>query len=117
MKVIKGIKVLNLIFFLVCSMQLTAQEKPNILIIMTDELSAESMSFNRGNKYINTPNIDQLAKTGVVFSNAYCANPLCVPSRSSIFTGRCQFTVCHGAYEFIARRTNSCILRNRSLGK
>ena len=46
-------------------MQLTAQEKPNILIIMTDELSAESMSFNLGNQYINTPNIDQLAKTGV----------------------------------------------------
>jgi hypothetical protein len=33
-----------------------AQDKPNILIIMTDELSAESMSFNLGNKYINTPN-------------------------------------------------------------
>ena len=46
------------------------------------------MSFNLGNQYINTPNIDQLAKTGVAFSNAYCANPLCVPSRSSIFTGR-----------------------------
>ncbi len=88
MKVIKGIRVLYLIFLLVCSIQLTAQEKPNILIIMTDELSAESMSFNLGKKYINTPNIDQLAKTGVLFSNAYCANPLCIPSRSSIFTGR-----------------------------
>ena len=88
MKVNSGIKVLKLIFLIVWSMRLAAQEKPNILIIMTDELSAESMSFNLGNQYINTPNIDQLTKTGVVFSNAYCANPLCVPSRSSIFTGR-----------------------------
>ena len=88
MKVNSGIKVLKLIFLIVWSMRLAVQEKPNILIIMTDELSAESISFNLGNQYINTPNIDQLAKTGVVFSNAYCANPLCVPSRSSIFTGR-----------------------------
>ena len=66
MKVNSGIKVLKLIFLIVWSMRLAAQEKPNILIIMTDELSAESMSFNLGNQYINTPNIDQLAKTGVV---------------------------------------------------
>lgn len=65
-----------------------AQERPNILFIMTDQLSAESMSFNLGTTYLNTPNIDQLARQGVSFSNAYCANPLCVPSRSSMFTGR-----------------------------
>jgi arylsulfatase A-like enzyme len=88
MKVIKFSTTLLSIFFWGSALQLSAQEKPNILIIMTDELSAESMSFNLGSKYINTPNIDQLAKTGVVFNNAYCANPLCVPSRSSIFTGR-----------------------------
>lgn len=84
-----GIKKAFLLFcILVNAVWMSAQDKPNILIIMTDELSAESMSFNLGNQYISTPNIDQLAKTGVVFSNAYCANPLCVPSRSSIFTGR-----------------------------
>jgi choline-sulfatase len=65
-----------------------AQERPNILFIMTDQLSAESMSFNLGTTYLNTPNMDQLARHGVRFTNAYCANPLCVPSRSSMFTGR-----------------------------
>lgn len=65
-----------------------AQQKPNVLFIMTDELSAETMSFNLGTKFLNTPNIDYLATHGVRFENAYCANPLCVPSRSSIFTGR-----------------------------
>ncbi len=88
MKIIKFSTALLSIFFWGSTSLLSAQDKPNILIIMTDELSAESMSFNLGNRYINTPNLDQLAKTGVVFKNAYCANPLCVPSRSSIFTGR-----------------------------
>ncbi len=63
-------------------------EKPNILVIMTDQQSSESLSINLGHKYLNTPNMDWLAEHGVSFSNAYCANPLCVPSRSSIFTGR-----------------------------
>jgi choline-sulfatase len=62
--------------------------KPNILVIMTDQQSAESMSYRLGNKYLKTPNMDYLAEHGVTFTNAYCANPLCIPSRSSIFTGR-----------------------------
>ena len=70
------------------SVSVFAQQKPNVLFIMTDELSAETMSINLGTKFINTPNIDYLASHGVRFTNAYCANPLCVPSRSSIFTGR-----------------------------
>ena len=64
------------------------QSKPNILVIMTDQQSAESMSSVLGNKYLNTPNMDYLAQHGVVFTNAYCANPLSIPSRSSMFTGR-----------------------------
>jgi choline-sulfatase len=67
---------------------LNAQGKPNILIIMTDQQSGESMSFNMGSKYLQTPNMDYLANHGVSFTNAYSANPLCIPSRSSIFTGR-----------------------------
>lgn len=63
-------------------------DKPNILLIITDQQSAESTSFNLGHRYLNTPNMDYLAENGVTFTNAYCANPLCVPSRSSMFTGR-----------------------------
>jgi len=63
-------------------------DKPNILIIMTDQQSAESLGSNIGGKYLKTPNMDKLAEHGVTFRNAYCANPLCIPSRSSLFTGR-----------------------------
>ena len=64
----------------------SAQVRPNILIIMTDEHSAEAMSHRMGRQYIYTPNLDALANRGISFTNAYCANPLCVPSRAAIFT-------------------------------
>jgi len=63
-------------------------EKPNILLIITDQQSSESMSSVLGDQYLNTPNMDFLAEHGISFSNAYCSNPLCMPSRSSMFTGR-----------------------------
>ncbi len=81
-----SVAIINLLVLV--SVSVFAQQKPNVLFIMTDELSAETMSINLGTKFINTPNIDYLASHGVRFTNAYCANPLCVPSRSSIFTGR-----------------------------
>lgn len=65
-----------------------APSRPNILIITTDEQFAESASYRIGTKYINTPNMDRLAAAGMVFTRAYCAHPLCVPSRASMLTGR-----------------------------
>lgn len=62
--------------------------RPNILLIMTDQQFADAMSCAMGDDYINTPNIDRIAADGMRFTRAYCANPLCVPSRSSMFTGR-----------------------------
>ena len=62
--------------------------KPNILIITTDQQFAESASYRIGKQFIHTPNMDSLAAQGMVFTRAYCANPLCVPSRASMFTGR-----------------------------
>lgn len=63
-------------------------QRPNILIIMTDQQSADAMSNVVGNKYLDTPNMDYLAERGISFTKAYCPNPLSMPSRSSIFTGR-----------------------------
>lgn len=65
-----------------------AGSRKNVLIIMTDEQSADAMSAVIGAQYLRTPNMDKLVKTGIRFSRAYCANPLCTPSRSSMFTGR-----------------------------
>ena len=59
---------------------------PNIVYIITDQQTATAMSC-AGNDDLKTPNIDRLANEGVRFTNAYCAAPLCTPSRSSMFLG------------------------------
>lgn len=63
-----------------------AQERPNIIYIMTDQQSATAMSC-AGNPDVHTPNMDRLAARGVRFENAYCAMPLSGPSRAAMFTG------------------------------
>ena len=62
--------------------------QPNILFIMTDQQSADALSCRMGDRYLKTPALDRLAARGTFFSRAYSANPLCMPARNSIFTGR-----------------------------
>jgi arylsulfatase A-like enzyme len=65
-----------------------AAPRPNILVITTDQQFADAASFRIGTRYLRTPNMDSLAASGRVYTKAYCANPLCVPSRTSMYTGR-----------------------------
>ncbi|MBD3374488.1 sulfatase-like hydrolase/transferase [candidate division KSB1 bacterium] len=60
---------------------------PDILVIVTGQHNAQALSF-LGNPHVSTPHIDQLARTGVVFLHAYCAQPLCTPSWMAMFTGK-----------------------------
>ncbi len=62
-------------------------QAPNILVIVTGQQNAGTCSF-LGNPYLSTPHMDQLAKTGRVFLNAYCAQPLCTPSWMAMLTGK-----------------------------
>ena len=64
-------------------------DKPNILFILTDDLGKEWVS-NYGAEEIKTPNIDNLAKTGLKFENFY-SMPLCTPTRVSLMTGQYPF--------------------------
>ena len=61
--------------------------RPNILFIMTDQQFAGAMSC-AGNPDLKTPAMDHLAQHGTRFEKAYCSNPLCVPSRTVMMTGR-----------------------------
>ena len=61
--------------------------KPNILVIMADQLAPQALSFY-GNKVCKTPHLDRLAAQSVIFDSAYCNFPLCVPSRASMVSGR-----------------------------
>lgn len=62
--------------------------RPNILIIMTDQQFADGMSCVMGRKYLHTPHMDALADNGMRFTRAYSPNPICVPMRTSMITGR-----------------------------
>ena len=68
--------------------ELPSEDVPNILLIMTDQQFADAMSCRMGTEFIHTPNMDSLAAEGTLFTRAYCPNPLCKPSRASMFTGR-----------------------------
>lgn len=59
----------------------------NFLLILTDQQTWYALSA-AGNRYLQTPAMDSLAKRGVLLSRSYCPYPVCGPSRSSIFTGR-----------------------------
>lgn len=62
-------------------------QTPNILFITTDMHRHDALHC-AGNSVIQTPNLDALAATGVRFRSAYVNNPVCMPSRSSLFTGK-----------------------------
>ncbi len=71
-----------------------SKQTKNILFIMCDQLRFDYLSCS-GHPTIKTPNIDKLAKRGVMFSNAYCQSPICGPSRMSAYTGR--YVSSHGS--------------------
>jgi choline-sulfatase len=65
------------------------KQLPNIVIFMPDELRGSAISLdNKHNPIIKTPNIDNLAKDGVAFTKCFTVNPVCAPSKISIFTGQ-----------------------------
>jgi arylsulfatase A-like enzyme len=69
--------------------QAFAAEKPNILILLADDLKYHDLGFT-GSKDIPTPHIDALCASGTHFTQAYCTAPLCAPSRAGLLTGRNQ---------------------------
>jgi arylsulfatase A-like enzyme len=68
---------------------------PNIIIITTDQQRTDTLGCY-GSTFVDTPHLDQMANDGVRFTRAYCTNPVCTPSRASIFSGK--YISRHGAY-------------------
>jgi len=63
-----------------------ATRRPNILYVMTDDHAHHEMSC-AGNRFLRTPHLDRLAREGVRFTNCFCTNSLCAPSRATCLTG------------------------------
>jgi choline-sulfatase len=63
------------------------RQRPNLLLVMADQLAASHLTAY-GNTIVHAPNLEGLARDGIVFESAYCASPLCAPSRFALLTGR-----------------------------
>src|SRR5688500_2324473 len=64
-----------------------AENRPNIVFIMTDDHAAHAISAY-GSKINVTPNLDRLAREGMIFRNCFVENSICTPSRAAILTGK-----------------------------
>ena len=70
------------------------KKRPNLLFILTDDQGAWALGC-AGNTDIQTPNLDGLAQSSVVFDRCYTPAPVCVPARFSLFSGQyCARTGC-----------------------
>ncbi|MFT4550782.1 MAG: N-sulfoglucosamine sulfohydrolase [Verrucomicrobiales bacterium] len=76
-----------IIFYLLWALSSNAEDRPNILIMISDDQSFPHTSAY-GSKMVQTPNFDRIARAGILFDNAYCAAPGCSPSRAAFLTGR-----------------------------
>jgi arylsulfatase A-like enzyme len=75
-----------LLSFVTAQAQTTNTAKPNIIIILTDDMGYSDVGCFGGN-FVPTPNIDRLAKSGMKFNRYYSAAPICSPSRTAMLTG------------------------------
>ena len=83
----KFIQVLIFLCCCVCGQSFAAVAKPNFVFILTDDQRFDTLGCV-GNRIIQTPNIDQLAKNGFLFRNHFVTTSICCVSRASIFTGQ-----------------------------
>lgn len=73
-----------------------SQRSPNIVLIFADDLGWNDVGYNDEGDFIETPHLDQLAKEGMVFTNAYAGMGNCVPSRACLLSGK--YTPRHDVY-------------------
>ncbi len=88
---LKNLSIKILIFFLVVlssNTNILAQQKPNVIFILADDLGYDLLSVN-GNKSYTTPNIDSMAHHGIIYTCE--GTPLCSPSRCMLLTGKYNF--------------------------
>ena len=88
-------KILILLFIFSCQNNIVDNEKPNVVLIVADDLGWSDLSY-MGSTYYETPNIDKLSKSGMTFYNGYASSANCAPSRASMLTGK--YHPFHGIY-------------------
>ncbi len=85
-------------------------KQQNIIMFVADQMRSDSLA-HLGNTASITPNLDSIVEEGVSFKNAYCQNPVCVPSRCSFLTGLYPHTTGHRTMHFLQREDEPNILK------
>ena len=83
----KTIYSFSILFLGLASLASGAEKRPNVVLIMIDDLGWSDLHC-QGNKRLDTPIIDRLAKEGMRFTDAYAAAPVCSPTRGALLTGQ-----------------------------
>ena len=78
-----------------------AARPPNLVVILMDDMGWRDVGF-MGNSFVETPHIDRLAKSGLIFTQAYASAPNCAPTRACLLSG--QYTPRHGIYTVVDPR-------------
>ncbi len=89
-KVLTSVLSLSLLFGVCGATKKIATKRPNIIFIMSDDHTSQAIGVYGGRlaRLNPTPNLDKLAKEGMVFENAFCTNSICTPSRANVLTGQ-----------------------------
>ncbi|MBN2413750.1 sulfatase-like hydrolase/transferase [candidate division KSB1 bacterium] len=101
-----------------------SRKRPNIVFICSDQHAYKYAGF-MGHDLVKTPNLDRIARNGVVFTNNYSGNPVCVPGRSAMMTGMyasdchsyCNSTVWDGSHPTWSKRLQDAGYYCRAAGK
>lgn len=86
-RLLSALRVAGLCAALCCAVSVASAAPPNIVLILADDLGVNDLACY-GRAEHRTPHLDRLASEGVRFSAAYCAQPICSPSRAAILTGK-----------------------------
>lgn len=93
-----------------CATRVSPRNKrPNFVIVFSDDHCYRSLGYN--NPVVKTPNLDRIARGGMVFDHCYIASPICVASRASMMSG--LFPQQHGAVGLDARGFQRCVVEEK----
>jgi len=103
------LRIAALLFFVAGSTQLRAAEQPNILFIFADDLGWRDTTF-MGSDFYETPHLDQMAREGMIFTDAYSGAANCAPARACLLSG--QYSPRHEIYNVGTRPRGEAFRKN-----
>ena len=91
-----GMRIFSLFLSIALTITASAEKQPNVLILYADDMGFGDLAIQNSGSKIPTPNLDQLAREGIRFSDGHSSSGICTPSRFALLTGRHHWRDFHG---------------------